>query len=109
MRKSKEFDVTRIKADAERELGAFLAAVPQVLGDAEVERAADLWLSTLENLDWNGGDPGRLFRRITIDTVSRLAREVTGVSIINRKVLRTTGEDNEFRDVGIQPGQRFGR
>jgi hypothetical protein len=90
MRKPKKSESTCIKANAEKELGALLAAVRQVFGDGEVERPADLWLSALENLDWNGDYPARVFRQITIHSASRLT-EKYGNNVSKSKAVKDGG------------------
>ena len=59
---------------AERELGAFLAAVRQNFGAAAAPRAADYWLEAF-NAAPAGESPSRTLQRVTIRAASRLARD----------------------------------
>lgn len=59
---------------AEKELGAFVAAVGQTRGTEAGRRAAEYWVEALEQLD-AAAQPPFDWRRITITAASRLARE----------------------------------
>ena len=61
---------------AERELGAFLAAVRRRFGASVVVRAADAWIEALEAIPSSAGLPRPGWRAVTILAASRVANEV---------------------------------
>lgn len=77
-------DCTAWNKSAERELGAFLAAVAELFGEDRARRAAEDWLYELElqetflvNLSW---------RPITVAAAIRLARRLNGKADVDMKV-----------------------
>ena len=64
--------LAQITNAATRELGAFLYAVRQVFGQAEVEHAADLWIAGFEADDWIDFEREQVCRRVTIHALARL-------------------------------------
>jgi hypothetical protein len=63
-----------ITRKAERELAAFLGAAANNLDAGGVAQASELWLQTMEHLDWHCGEPEKFFRLVTIQAIAQLAQ-----------------------------------
>ena len=59
---------------AERELGAFLQAVTNLVGTENLSHARDLWMEMLRDGDCPGEELTAFFRNVTIRTISQLAK-----------------------------------
>jgi hypothetical protein len=62
-----------ILAQAERELGAFLQAITNLVGPDGLSHVRDLWIETLRDADCPGAELTAFFRSVTIRTISQLA------------------------------------
>jgi hypothetical protein len=67
-----EKNFANLMASAERELGAFVAAVTDAFGAEEARRAAEDWLEELESMPLPDGLSSCLWRTITITSAARL-------------------------------------
>ena len=74
--------LAQITNAAARELGAFLHAVREVFGHAEVERAADLWVAHFEADDWIDFEREQVCRRVTIHALAQLVETRTLMSVV---------------------------
>lgn len=66
-----------ITRKAERELSAFLCAAANNLDTASVARASELWLHTMEHLEWSGGDAEAFFRGVSVRAIAQLVENST--------------------------------
>jgi hypothetical protein len=60
-------------ADAEKELGAFVAAVSRLWGPSAAARAAEYWIALAEGLSPHSVDSRPNWRQLTVLASSRLA------------------------------------
>jgi hypothetical protein len=58
-------------ASAEKELSAFFAAVHQLFGAEQAQKAADNWIEELEGVDWSSEASVIDWRRVTIAAAAR--------------------------------------
>jgi hypothetical protein len=56
---------------AEKELSAFFAAVHQLFGAEQAQRATENWIEELEELDWSSEASVIDWRRVTIAAAAR--------------------------------------
>jgi hypothetical protein len=61
-------------SSAEKELSAFFAAVHQLFGAEQAQKAAENWIEELEELDWSSEASVIDWRRVTIAAVARFVR-----------------------------------
>jgi hypothetical protein len=66
-----------ITRKAERELAAFLSAAAVSLDAHSVARASDLWLHTMEHLEWSGGDVEKFLRGVSVLAIAQLVENST--------------------------------
>jgi hypothetical protein len=66
---SASLNITR---KAERELAAFLSAAVTNLDSGSIARASELWLRTMEQLEWSGGDLEKFFRGVSVRAIAQL-------------------------------------
>jgi hypothetical protein len=64
--------IAPLLASAERELSAFVAAVHQLFGAEQAQKAAEIWIEVLERTNWPSGASVIEWRRITIAAAARL-------------------------------------
>ena len=74
----KHADTDLMLAAAEKEMCAFLRAAGFTFGPAAAERAAELWIATLDAMDVEKIVPDRDFRTVTIQAAAQLAADITG-------------------------------
>ena len=67
-----------ILTQAERELGAFLRAVTNLVGPEGLSHARDLWIETLRDADCPATESTSFFRSVTIHTISQLVKSSQG-------------------------------
>jgi hypothetical protein len=71
---SASLNITR---KAERELAAFLCAAASNLDAGSVARASELWLHTMEHLEWSGGDAEKFFRDVSVRAIAQIVENST--------------------------------
>ena len=64
--------IAPLLASAERELSAFVAAVHQLFGAEQAQKAAEIWIEVLKRTNWPSGASVIEWRRITIAAAARL-------------------------------------
>ena len=89
-----------VKQAAERELGAFLAAIGELFGAEEARRAAKDWLDELELQETSGGDLN--WRAITVSTTIRLVQRANGHADVDTRVSPQLSSSS-FRDQLLTP------
>ena len=65
-------------ASAEKELSAFIAAVDQLFGAEQAQKAAENWVEELEETDWWSGASVIDWRGITIAAAARFVGRCRG-------------------------------
>ena len=63
---------------AKKELSAFFAAVHQLFGAEQAQKAAEIWIEVLKRTDWPSVASVIEWRRITISAAARLASHDKG-------------------------------
>jgi hypothetical protein len=65
--------IAQLLASAEKELSAFVAAVRQLFGAEEAQKATEKWMEELERTDWSNEASVIDWRGVTIAAAARLA------------------------------------
>jgi hypothetical protein len=65
--------ITPLLASAEKELSAFVAAVHELFGAEQAQKAAENWIDELEGADWSSKASVFDWRWVTIAAAARLA------------------------------------
>jgi hypothetical protein len=65
--------ITQLLASAEMELSAFVAAVHQLFGAEQAQKATEKWMEELERTDWSNATSVIDWRGVTIAATARLA------------------------------------
>ena len=74
----KERAITPPLLSAEKELSAFFAAVHQLFGAEQAQKAAENWIEELEMLDWSSEVSAIDWRRVTIAAAARFVSRDKG-------------------------------
>ena len=75
---NQEVSMAKLLASAERELSAFVAAVNQLFGAEQGQKAAKNWIEELERADWPSGASVINWRKVTIAAAATLVRRGKG-------------------------------
>ena len=70
--------IAQLLASAEKELSAFVAAVHQLFGAEQAQKAAANWMEELERMDWSSEASVVDWRGLTIATAARIAGREKG-------------------------------
>jgi hypothetical protein len=62
---------------AERELAAFLRAAATTLDACSIADASELWLRTMEHLEWSGEDVEKFLRGVSLLAIAQLVENPT--------------------------------
>ena len=84
-------------AEAEREVGAFVAVVREIFGAAAAARAGEDWVELAETVNLSPAEGTHTWRKLTIMASCRLAANSIFGSEFTQNQLAECGEASRFR------------